>query len=184
MIRCPYLAYSKVENGLFCHPCALFGPPSESGGKGGQKLKSLVTQPLQNYGRLFGKDRYLTELEKGQYHKTAVARTQEFLEMINKRSDFAKEIDSAHKLQALENRKRLARIVKTLILCGKLNIPLRGHRDNGALDVDDCDASIPAESGNFRSLLAFRVDAGDSDLKAHLESSGKNAIYISKTSQI
>lgn len=37
--------------------------------------------------------------------------------------------------------------------------------------------------GNFRALLAFRVDAGDEKLREHLASAGRNATYISKTSQ-
>ena len=40
-----------------------------------------------------------------------------------------------------------------------------------------------ASQGNFRSLLAFRVDAGDAVLKEHLATAGKNATYISKTTQ-
>ena len=42
---------------------------------------------------------------------------------------------------------------------------------------------VSAAEGNLRSLLAFRVDAGDDVLKQHLATAGKNAIYISKTSQ-
>ena len=42
---------------------------------------------------------------------------------------------------------------------------------------------VIAAEGNLRSLLAFRVDAEDDVLKHHLATAGKNAIYISKTTQ-
>ena len=42
---------------------------------------------------------------------------------------------------------------------------------------------VSAAEGNLRSLLAFRVDAEDDVLKQHLATAGKNAIYISKTTQ-
>lgn len=65
-------------------------------------------------------------------------------------------------------------------MCGRLGIALRGHRDDGWLDVDK---PISAAQGNFRSLLTFRIDAGDAVLKQHLATAGKNATYISKTTQ-
>ena len=71
-------------------------------------------------------------------------------------------------------------IINTVILCGRLGIAHRGHRDDGLLDVDK---PVNAAQGNFRSLLAFRVDAGDAVLKQHLATAGKNATYISKTTQ-
>ena len=48
-----------------------------------------------------------------------------------------------------------------------------------------CPLTVPvsAAEGNLRSLLAFRVDAEDDVLKQHSATAGKNAIYISKTSQ-
>jgi len=39
--------------------------------------------------------------------------------------------------QITDNRERLKPIIKTLILCSKQNIPLRGHRDDGALILND-----------------------------------------------
>lgn len=37
--------------------------------------------------------------------------------------------------------------------------------------------------GNFRALLDFRVDSGDSILQKHLETAFKTAMYTSKTIQ-
>lgn len=37
--------------------------------------------------------------------------------------------------------------------------------------------------GNFRSLLKYRIDGGDSTLEQHLSTTSKTATYISKTTQ-
>ena len=71
-------------------------------------------------------------------------------------------------------------IVKTIVLCGRMGTALRGHRDDGFLDVNKPPS---ASQGNFRAFLAFRVDAGDNVLRQHLNTTGKNATYISKTIQ-
>ena len=60
-------------------------------------------------------------------------------------------------------------------MCGRLGIALRVHCNDGLLDVD--------KPVNFRSLLAFHLDAGDTVLKQHLATAGKNASYVSKTTQ-
>jgi len=71
-------------------------------------------------------------------------------------------------------------IIKTIILHGRQNIPLRGRRDGGSLlEADDCTSN----QGNFRALLNFRIDAGDTELKEHLQSTSARSTYISKTTQ-
>lgn len=37
--------------------------------------------------------------------------------------------------------------------------------------------------GIFKELLMFRIDAGDVELRKHLESAPKNATFVSKTVQ-
>lgn len=75
------------------------------------------------------------------------------------------------------NRQILMSIIKSLVFCGRQGIALRGHRD------DDTDKGSSTNKGNFKELLNFRVDAGDSILEKHLNSCKKNATYTSKTSQ-
>ncbi|XP_069700787.1 52 kDa repressor of the inhibitor of the protein kinase-like [Periplaneta americana] len=59
------------------------------------------------------------------------------------------------------------------------NIPLRGHRDDGAIDLE----SENQNEGNFRELLKYRVDAGDQILHSHLKNAPKNSSLTSKTTQ-
>ena len=65
---------------------------------------------------------------------------------------------------------------KTIIFCGRNNIPLRGRHDD--------DPTNESLQGNFQALLYFRIDSGDEVLQNHLENSSPNATYISKTIQI
>lgn len=83
--------------------------------------------------------------------------------------------------QILENRARLRPIIETILFCGKQNIPLRGHRDDGNTIMEN--ETPLANEGNFRALLQYRVQSGDEKLKRHLETCNKNSTYISKTIQ-
>ena len=61
-------------------------------------------------------------------------------------------------------------------ICGRQGLTLRGHRD----DSTNFDKKHQC---NFRSLLDFRIDAGDKVREEHLAKDPKNASYISKTTQ-
>ena len=69
----------------------------------------------------------------------------------------------------------MSSLLKTIIFCGRNNIPLRGRRDD--------DPTNESLQGNFQALLNFRIDSGDEVLQNHLENSSRNATYISKTIQ-
>ena len=73
----------------------------------------------------------------------------------------------------------LESIVKTVMLCGKQNIALRGHRDDSKYLNSENDSN----TGNFQALLDFRIDSGDKILEQHFRSAPKNATYRSKTVQ-
>ncbi|KAL4154140.1 hypothetical protein QTP88_001973 [Uroleucon formosanum] len=89
--------------------------------------------------------------------------------------------------QVKENRDRLRSIVSTIILCGRQNIPLRGHRDDGNTSLNSVknnqNSVVINQEMNFRALLRFRIESGDSILRQHLEIANSNATYISKTVQ-
>ena len=74
------------------------------------------------------------------------------------------------------NRKILAAVMETVVLSGKQNISLRGHRD-------DSQYYGSKNPGNFQALPDFRISAGDNILKKHFEVVPKNATYRSKTIQ-
>ena len=63
--------------------------------------------------------------------------------------------DAEKKRQIEDNCQRLVPIIKTVILCGRIGIAYRGHRDDGKLHPKK---PIAIADGNFRELLAFRID--------------------------
>ncbi|XP_025417875.1 uncharacterized protein LOC112688740 [Sipha flava] len=65
-----------------------------------------------------------------------------------------------------------------LILCGRQNLVLRGHRDSGKIESND---SKVMNEGNFREILRYRAQ-GDIEMKTYLESLGKMK-YTSHRSQ-
>ena len=65
-----------------------------------------------------------------------------------------------------DNRRKLIPIIETVILCGRQNFALRGHRD----DATNWDKGNP---GNFQSLLNYRIKGGDTVLKDHFEKKHK-----------
>ena len=77
------------------------------------------------------------------------------------------------------NRSILTVIIKSIEFCGRNGIAVRGHRDNDALTSSD----ISKKLGNLRSLINFRIGAGDKILENHLNSCSETATCISKTTQ-
>ncbi|CAI6376745.1 unnamed protein product [Macrosiphum euphorbiae] len=80
--------------------------------------------------------------------------------------------------QVLENRQNIKPIIEAIMLCGRQNMPLRGHIDWGRLHVDD---NLQNNQGNFREIIRYRAQ-GDDVLRSILESERK-VKYLSNTSQ-
>ncbi len=75
-------------------------------------------------------------------------------------------MDKRLQKEIAENRARLKPVIETIILCGQQNFPLRGHRDDGGVHVEN---EISTKQGNFRALLHYRIKSGDVALQQHLE---------------
>ncbi|PFX17907.1 52 kDa repressor of the inhibitor of the protein kinase [Stylophora pistillata] len=91
----------------------------------------------------------------------------------------SEQLSDIHRNTVELNRQKLRSIIKTVVLCGKQNMALRGHRD----DPSHLDESS-GNPGNFQALLNFRVEAGDKVLANHFANGPINATYRSKTIQI
>ena len=155
--------------------CVLFS--SEHAGKGRhQSLKSFVLQPLTKWKDALEKFR---DHEKSHYHKSATVSAENYLSVAHgTRANIIEQTVSGHTQQVAINRSKLVPIIKTIILCGRQELSLRGTNDSG-----DVLAKSSQNDGNFRSLLRFRVNAGDSALKKHLETAERNSLYTSPSIQ-
>ena len=167
--RYPWLVYSKNENGGFCLPCVLFS----RGGNLRSDPGILVQRPLTNFTKAL---ELLDKHTAKSYHKTAVVRFDDFVKVMRgQQPNICQRLDKVAAARIASNRQKLRSIVETIVLCGRQNISLCGHRDS-ALDVE---RDATASHGNFRALLEFRVAAGDSVLRDHLATAARNATYTS-----
>lgn len=148
-------------------------------------LKSLVTVPISKYAKILDKDGTLVQYSQKLYHIDALKSSVEFLNCFkNPERKTINIVNTTRMKQINENRARLKPIIQSVLFCGRQNISLRGHRDQGSLlDVQNKTNSSAINEGNFRELLRFRVSAGDTVLENHLKSTSARATYISHTTR-
>lgn len=150
-----------------------------------QPLKTLVKEPLSKFKKAIEELKYH---ESTEYHRFSMENALLFKNTMTSAPGPSKKVslmlDKQKADTSEQNRKRLSPIVKTIVFCAQNNLPLRGHRDDGALSsVAEQDDASRGKQGVFRSLLTFRIDAGDEELKNHLATCKKNSTLRSKTIQ-
>ena len=165
------MIYSQQENGGYCLPCVLFARSIDSRkGKG-----AFVETAFTNFKKMY---EFCDAHAEQQYHKDAVVTCDAFVERWSgRRESVAVQLRVGSRETIQSNRQKLHSIVETIVLCGRQNIALRGHRDSGT-DVERVQ-STGVNHGNFRALLDFRISSGDTLLREHLQKAGSNAIYTS-----
>ena len=163
----PWLKYSPSLNGAFCLPCILFSNSSRQL----VLLKNLLLlwtgakEKLKNH----------CKPAKSSSHLLAVAQFEHF--RLN-RPIVVQQMCSDVKQRIAKNMKILEPIVESVILCGRQNVPLRGHRDDSQY-IDDPDYN----TGNFQELLRFAIKMGNTELDEHFKSAPRNATYRSPNIQ-
>ena len=169
----PWLAYSKLYDGAFCIPCVFFANPV---GHNSDKSSLLHESDLTGWTSANGKLK--DHNNKSEMHKDAVVAMESFRTIKRGEAVAINDLLSRARSERIQkNRAKLLPIIKTVAFCGRQNIALRGHRD------DDTNVETSWNKGNFRELLDFRVDSGDTVLKEHLQTAPKNATYKSKNIQ-
>jgi hypothetical protein len=115
------------------------------------------------------------------YHAQSKERAVNFIAIYSgSKLDIKTSLDKGHHIVIAENRDRLKPIIKTVMFCAREGLALRGHKDSGRLNLKE---SGKKGEGNFRALLRFRAEAGDSMLIKHLEMSSSRAMYTSSRIQ-
>lgn len=171
--RYAWLAYSQSEDSAYCKVCMVFAP-EEVGMTNSQNTGQLIKMGFCGWKKAI--ERFEAH-QNTTYHCQATLKADDFLKIMQgKKDSIDKSIDKSRSIQAAENRAILKPIIDTVILCGRQNIPLRGHSDYGEFDL----STPPVENeGNFRALLREKVKSGDEKLRKHFELCGRNAMYIS-----
>ncbi len=149
-------AYSTSQDGTYCKVCSLFcdSPKADKLVRSPLTFRTTATQ--------------IKKHEKSEMHKNASLLADGFVKVM--KSKQKRQLNAAVALQVNQNREKLHSIIETILFCGRLNIPLRGHRESDASNNNP---------GNFKELLTFRVNSGDHILKDHLETAPRNATYTS-----
>ena len=121
-----WLVYSPSQQGRYCKHCVLFPPKSSLITPG-----VFVALPMQKYNKATGRQEYLALHDQSQYHKDAVMLSLAFCEAVdNPEATLPYKISAMAKKAYDRNFHILKVITKAIILCGKQNIRLRGHRDD------------------------------------------------------
>ena len=175
-----WLCYSPSKDGAYCLSCVLFG--HRFPGKAAKILK-LFSEALTNAVYTFNKHTgHGTGAEMSLYASTFPILHSIISQLCGVAQPIDLILDTNLRKEVEDNRKKLAPIVDTVLFCGRLGLPLRGHRDDSQYHPDVGNYSS-GRVGNFVESLNFRIRAGDKVLEDHLKTSGKNQTYISKTSQ-
>ncbi|CAF2865997.1 unnamed protein product [Rotaria sp. Silwood2] len=166
----PWLSYSSILQGVLCRYCILFQRKSSPNDPAKNALGQLVVKPLTSLNKA---NEYFRSHEKTDYHLFSKEQAELF---INNYTDTSKSIDhildSEYQQQEASNRKILSSIIKCILFIGKQNLAFRGHDDDG---IDHKSTGL----GNFKELILFRVESGDTILDDHLKTCSKNAMYMS-----
>ena len=164
-----WLTYSSLLDGAFCLNCVLFGGESSHNAS---KLSCLFKQPFRSWAVTVR--RFNDHATKSTVHKTATLRCCQFKAVMeNKESSIKIKCDTAVLRQVELNRKKLVPIVEAIILCGRQNISLRGHRDDSSSYAD-----VSSNPGDFQALLNYLAKCGNNVLfDEHLRNAPKSATY-------
>ncbi|XP_057296257.1 52 kDa repressor of the inhibitor of the protein kinase-like [Hydractinia symbiolongicarpus] len=174
-----WLKYSPTLDGAFCLPCILF---SHKVANKTSKLQKLLSQPFRHWPAAKNCFKQHETSKNGLHIQTSLTFSAFVKNFLGQTQPISVIIDSNYKKQVADNRKFLTPIVDTIILCGRVCIPLRGHRDDSKYHPEVGNFST-GSTGNFIDLLNYRVRGGDTTLGNHLLKCNKNSSYISKTSQ-
>ena len=170
----PWLCYSAILDGAFCITCVFFGGDSSHNAS---KLNYLFKEPFKCWPTAI--KRFRDHGTKSPIHTTATLRRSHFTAcMENRTTSITLQYDGLVSKQVEINRKKLLPIVEAVILCGRQNIPLRGHRDDASNSDETCN------HGNLQAILGYLVKCGNNILfEDHYRNAPQSATYRSKTTQ-
>ena len=173
--RFPWLVYSNRLDGCFCLHCVLFGGESSHNAS---KLSQLFTSPLTHWSNAV--QRCNDHEIKSPIHLTATLRVSQFRSCMEQRTaSISVQADKLVAKQVTINREKLKPIIEAIVLCGRQNISLRGHRDDS--QYYDETTNNP---GNLQAILSYLARCGNNKLfEDHFASAPKSATYRSKTTQ-
>ncbi|KAL4083385.1 hypothetical protein QTP88_028709 [Uroleucon formosanum] len=160
-----WLSYSEKLEGAFKY-CVVF---AKSGGKGSQALGSLVKHAFQNWKKAL---EVFEKHSKHEYHTLSLLKSEQFLKSFSSGQPSIIDIlDTERMKQKKENRLNLLPIIECVMLCGRQELALRGHKDAGPICFKT-ESEPYINEGNFRAILKYKAKDLN-HLKHFLESDGR-----------
>ena len=142
--------------GGFCKYCVMHNNPSDPRAQ----KRPLVTAPFQELEKATGKERVLERHQKIQCHQWALEAGIAIIRSVKKpKETLPYRISTQNQEMFEKDMNALRAIISTIILCGKQNIPLRGHRDDST--------STASNKGNFHAILML-LGNSDKNLQEYL----------------
>jgi len=171
----PWLGFSASCNAGFRLPCTLFG---SSANKFGHQLGQLYANPMVSFGRASALLKLHSEQEA---HQDAMAKAAAFkTSQTTAAPDPVEQLRDRQSVQADENMAKLTAILECIILCGRQNIALRGHRNESWRPGTE---TFPdSNPGNSLALLHFRHQSGDPSVSRPFHRSGSGGTLPTNTS--
>ena len=166
-----WLVYSLSQVGGFRKYCVMHNNPSDPRAQ----KRPLVTAPFQKLKKATGKNGALERHQKMQCHQLALEAGIAIIRSFQKpKETLPYRISTQNQEMFEKNMNALRVIITTIIMCGKQNIPLRGHRDDST--------STASNKGNFHAILML-LGNSDKNLQEHLLTGRRNVTSTSKTVQ-
>lgn len=167
------LANFEEKSGSFCKYCVIFSH-SEIVGKGDHQMSGVLARQaftnLKKAKEVFGNHENCT------YHKRSIFVAENTKAIVSKKSESViNQLNAQRIIDIKENRKKLIPIIETIRFCGKRQIALRCHHDSRQIGLEEPEKN----DRNFRSLLRYRANSGDNDLKLQLLKRGGKSMYTS-----
>ena len=149
----------------------MFTPQTVS--RGAKPPGSLVSGPHCDYKK--AKEHYNNH-QNCHYHNVCAAMFDNFVQTdADKSRDVRNALNSSRQKAVEENRNRLSDIIRTIEFCGRLETPLRGHRDAAAFSLNETDCN----DGVFKAALRLRGEADDKQTSGLVSKAPRNASFLS-----
>ena len=179
LARFSWLCYSPGVDGCFCISCFMFGHKFS---KKAYKIKKLFHEPFKYWPDATAAFLRHESSKCGMHADTMTILCALQSNISGQTLPINILVDVNLRKQIADNRKKLEPIIDTIVLCGRLGLAYRGHRDDKQYHAEVGEYS-KGGVGNFVELLNYRIRGGDVVLQEHLTKCNKNSSYISKTSQ-
>ncbi|XP_063416002.1 zinc finger MYM-type protein 1-like [Mytilus trossulus] len=154
-----WMRYSTSTDSVFCAYCVLF--TSEDA-----KEKSFSASAITDWKNLLSLARFHENLSQ---HRGSLIAGEDFLRVKKDKGDsVASMISSSHKKVAADNRYGLMKIFEVILLCGRQNIPIRGHveeRSNFIAILHE----IARNDDKLSDWLAFRAGSRTTYLSPEIQ---------------